>query len=116
MRERESQRQELMAPVPVGPPQNQTGEGFRAGKHRQENDEAERPGPCRFDGEKNLWHHDREHDNRLRLPSMGAKWAVLQVRHVDVAGRIGARPQRNASALENPGAEIDEEDTIGDER
>jgi hypothetical protein len=35
---------------------------------------------------------------------------------MNVARHIGSGPQRDASALENPGAQVDEEDAIDGER
>jgi hypothetical protein len=47
---------------------------------------------------------------------MCTKRAVLHVGHVDITHHIRSGPQRMTSALENPRAEIDKEQTIDSQR
>ena len=48
--------------------------------------------------------------------AVSAKRTMLAVRHMNIARHVRTRPQRMASAFEDPRAEVDKEQAIGSER
>ncbi len=109
-------RQVLPGPVPVRPPERKCSQALDRGKHGQRRECANHPTPRRPNGNQKLRNDHRDHHDRLPFPSMRAKRAVLAMSHMDIARHIRAGPQGNAAAFENPGAKIDEEDAVRNQR
>ena len=107
--------QGLKGPVPVGESEYKSGEAFDEREKRECGEHPDGPRP-RPEGNENLRGRDRDHHQRLPHPSVGTKRAMFPVSHMNVAGQIGAGPERMASAFENPGTQIDEKKAVDGKR
>jgi hypothetical protein len=58
-----------------------------------------------------LWRRDRRHDRRVTGDASAANRAMVNAGEVHVAQRISPFPERAAAAIEDPVADVDEEQT-----
>ena len=116
MAERPSNRQALSGPVPVRRSENQRGDPFDNGEHGEREGHADKPRPRSAEGDPQLGRPDGGHDESLAEVAVRAERAVLAVRHVNIACHVRTIPQRMASAFENPGTQVNEEQAIDRER
>ena len=115
-RECAKSRQVLRFPVLVGKAECPCNSQSRDRKHRHRRKCAGVPIPAREKCRGQLRRGHQQHYNCISGIAVATPWAMPAVRCVDVAGDIGAGPERTASALENPCAKVDEEGAGDGER
>ena len=107
--------QGLTGPVPVGESEYKSGEAFDEREKCEGGEQTDEPRP-RPEGNEQLRDRDRDNHQCLPHPSLSAKRAMFPVSHMNVAGHIGAGPERMASAFENPRTQIDKKKTVDGKR
>ena len=103
-------------PVTVVEPE-QAAHGEHAGREQQQAQyDARHPVERKPGGSSKLGGGYGDHHGCVAGKAAAADWAMVHIGEMDVAHRVSARPERSTAAVEDPVADVDEEQARGDER